>query len=88
MPRRGKGNHPGVRRGEKDLVSFAASGEGRGNGTSPWNPFPRTPMILNFQSDRGAEMKLSRKWLNEFVDVAQVGDRDFAESMTLSGAKV
>ena len=24
-------------------------------------------------------MKLSRKWLNEFVDVAQVGDRDFAE---------
>ena len=33
-------------------------------------------------------MKLSRKWLNEFVDVAQVGDRDFAESMTLSGSKV
>ena len=33
-------------------------------------------------------MKLSRKWLNEFVDVAQVGDRDFAEAMTLSGYKV
>ena len=33
-------------------------------------------------------MKLSRKWLNEFVDVAQVGDRDFAEAMTLSGSKV
>ena len=33
-------------------------------------------------------MKLSRKWLNEFVDVAPVGDRDFAEAMTLSGSKV
>ena len=33
-------------------------------------------------------MKLSRKWLNEFVDVAEVGDRDFAEAMTLSGSKV
>ncbi len=33
-------------------------------------------------------MKLSRKWLNEFVDVANVGDRDFAEAMTLSGSKV
>ncbi len=33
-------------------------------------------------------MKLSRKWLNEFVDVASVGDRDFAEAMTLSGSKV
>ena len=33
-------------------------------------------------------MKLSRKWLNEFVDVADVGDREFAEAMTLSGSKV
>ena len=33
-------------------------------------------------------MKLSRKWLNEFVDVAALNDRDFAEGMTLSGSKV
>jgi phenylalanyl-tRNA synthetase beta chain len=33
-------------------------------------------------------MNLSRKWLNEFVDVAHVGDREFAEEMTLSGSKV
>ena len=33
-------------------------------------------------------MKLSRKWLNEFVDIGPVGDRDFAEAMTLSGSKV
>ena len=33
-------------------------------------------------------MKLSRKWLNEFVDVGSVGDREFAEAMTLSGSKV
>ncbi len=33
-------------------------------------------------------MKLSRKWLNEFVDIAGVDDRTFAESMTLSGSKV
>ncbi|MBR1689142.1 MAG: phenylalanine--tRNA ligase subunit beta [Oscillibacter sp.] len=33
-------------------------------------------------------MKLSRKWLNEFVDLAAVGDREFAEAMTLSGSKV
>ena len=35
-------------------------------------------------------MKLSRKWLNEFVDlpVSEVGDRDFAESMSISGSKV
>ena len=33
-------------------------------------------------------MKLSRKWLNEFVDVASVSDREFAEAMTLSGSKV
>ena len=33
-------------------------------------------------------MKLSRKWLNEFVDVGSVSDRDFAEAMTLSGSKV
>ena len=33
-------------------------------------------------------MKLSRKWLNEFVDLHDIGDRDFAEAMTLSGSKV
>nr|WP_325185928.1 phenylalanine--tRNA ligase subunit beta [uncultured Oscillibacter sp.] len=33
-------------------------------------------------------MKLSRKWLQEFVDVGPVNDRDFAEAMTLSGSKV
>ena len=33
-------------------------------------------------------MKLSRKWLQEFVDVGPLGDRDFAEAMTLSGSKV
>ena len=33
-------------------------------------------------------MKLSRKWLQEFVDIAAVSDRDFAEAMTLSGSKV
>ena len=32
-------------------------------------------------------MKLSRKWLDEFVSV-QVSDREFAEAMTLSGSKV
>ena len=32
-------------------------------------------------------MKLSRKWLVEFVTV-QANDRDFAEAMTLSGSKV
>ncbi len=33
-------------------------------------------------------MKLSRKWLNEFVDIGPASDRDFAEAMTLSGSKV
>jgi len=33
-------------------------------------------------------MKLSRKWLQEFVDVGPVGDREFAEAMTISGSKV
>ena len=35
-------------------------------------------------------MNLSRKWLNEFVDLplAQVDDRSFAEAMTVSGSKV
>ena len=33
-------------------------------------------------------MKLSRKWLQEFVDVGPVNDRDFAEAMTISGSKV
>ncbi len=35
-------------------------------------------------------MKLSRKWLNEFVDVPlnEYDDRSFAEAMTLSGSKV
>ena len=33
-------------------------------------------------------MKLSRKWLTEFVDIGPVGDREFAEAMTISGSKV
>ena len=35
-------------------------------------------------------MKLSRKWLNEFVDLPlnEVSDRAFAEAMTVSGSKV
>ena len=33
-------------------------------------------------------MKLSRKWLQEFVDIGPVNDRDFAEAMTISGSKV
>ena len=32
-------------------------------------------------------MYLSRKWLNEFVDI-KADDKDFAEAMTLSGSKV
>ncbi|MBO5973677.1 MAG: phenylalanine--tRNA ligase subunit beta, partial [Clostridia bacterium] len=32
-------------------------------------------------------MNLSRKWLNEFVQI-DASDRDFAEAMTLSGSKV
>ena len=33
-------------------------------------------------------MKLSRKWLNEFVNLSDVGDREFSDAMTLSGSKV
>ena len=35
-------------------------------------------------------MKCSRKWLNEFVDLplSEVGDRAFAEAMSVSGSKV
>ena len=35
-------------------------------------------------------MKMSRKWLNEFVDLSleEYGDRRFAEAMTVSGSKV
>ena len=33
-------------------------------------------------------MDLSRKWLNEFVETSDIGDKDFAEAMTLSGSKV
>ncbi|MBQ3275726.1 MAG: phenylalanine--tRNA ligase subunit beta [Oscillospiraceae bacterium] len=35
-------------------------------------------------------MDLSRKWLNEYVDLplSEVGDRAFAEAMTVSGSKV
>ena len=32
-------------------------------------------------------MNLSRKWLSEFVSV-EADDKEFAESMTLSGSKV
>ncbi|MCD7753916.1 MAG: phenylalanine--tRNA ligase subunit beta [Clostridiales bacterium] len=33
-------------------------------------------------------MRLSRKWLNEFVDCGSVSDKAFAEAMTISGSKV
>ncbi len=33
-------------------------------------------------------MKLSRKWLNEFVDLSDIGDREFSDAMTMSGSKV
>ena len=35
-------------------------------------------------------MKLSRKWLNEFVDLplSEVDDRTYAEAMSISGSKV
>ncbi len=33
-------------------------------------------------------MKLSRKWLQEFVDIGPVDDREFSEAMTLTGSKV
>ena len=35
-------------------------------------------------------MKLSRKWLNEFVDLplGEIDDKAFAEAMTISGSKV
>ena len=35
-------------------------------------------------------MNVSRKWLNEFVDLPLdlAGDREFAERMTVSGSKV
>ena len=35
-------------------------------------------------------MKLSRKWLNEFVDLPldEYNDKVFAEAMTISGSKV
>ena len=31
-------------------------------------------------------MKLSRKWLNDFVDITDISDRDFAAAMTMSGS--
>ena len=33
-------------------------------------------------------MKLSRKWLNEFVDLSDIGDKEFSDAMTMSGSKV
>ena len=35
-------------------------------------------------------MKLSRKWLNEFVELSleEKNDHDFAEAMTMTGSKV
>ena len=33
-------------------------------------------------------MDLSRKWLNEFVDLSDVSDKEFNDEMTLSGSKV
>ena len=33
-------------------------------------------------------MILSRKWLNEFVDVSDISDREFDEAMTLDRKSV
>ena len=33
-------------------------------------------------------MDLSRKWLNEFVELSDISDKQFGEEMTLSGSKV
>ena len=33
-------------------------------------------------------MDLSRRWLHEFVDLSDVGDKEFSDAMTLSGSKV
>ena len=33
-------------------------------------------------------MDLSRNWLSEFVDTADISDKDFCDAMTLSGSKV
>ena len=33
-------------------------------------------------------MILSRKWLNEFVDLSDISDKEFNDAMTLSGSKV
>ncbi|MBQ2323144.1 MAG: hypothetical protein II379_00995, partial [Oscillospiraceae bacterium] len=33
-------------------------------------------------------MNLSRKWLNEFVDLRDIDDKTFNDEMTLSGSKV
>lgn len=34
-------------------------------------------------------MKLNRKWINEeFVDLSQVSDKEFVETMTIAGQKV
>ena len=33
-------------------------------------------------------MDLSRNWLSEFVDAADISDKDFCDAMTLSGSKV
>ena len=33
-------------------------------------------------------MNLSRKWLNEFIDLSNVSDKAFNDAMTLSGSKV
>ena len=33
-------------------------------------------------------MNLSRKWLQEFVDLSDIGDRAFSEAMSISGSKV
>ncbi|NLM61265.1 MAG: phenylalanine--tRNA ligase subunit beta, partial [Clostridiales bacterium] len=33
-------------------------------------------------------MKLSRKWLNDFVDVSDISDKEYADLMTMSGSIV
>ena len=33
-------------------------------------------------------MILSRKWLNDYVDLHDISDKEFNDAMTLSGSKV
>ena len=33
-------------------------------------------------------MILSRKWLNDYVNLSDISDKEFCDAMTLSGSKV